>query len=108
MMTLRKWVAAMLFVASIPSIGFAQTDQGKFSGTVLDGSGAFVAGATVTIKNERTGEERNQTTSSAGVVLIANLKPSTYTVRATKEGFATIEFTQLPIGVGQELHLDLE
>jgi hypothetical protein len=42
------------------------------------------------------------------VFLIANLKPSTYTVRAQKEGLAPVEYTQMTIAVGQELHLDFE
>jgi hypothetical protein len=107
-MHMKAWMAAALFVALFPVVGDAQTDQGKFTGTVHDSTGAFVAGATVTIKNERTGEQRTQTTSDGGVFLIANLKPSTYTVRAVKEGFAPVEYTQMPIAVGQELHLDFE
>jgi hypothetical protein len=107
-MRLHRWMTTMLVVAALPAIGFAQTDQGKFTGTVLDSTGGFVGGATVTVRNERTGEERTQTTSNAGVFLIANLKPSSYTVRATKDGFAAVEYTQLPIAVGQELHLDFE
>src|SRR5262245_14224663 len=93
-MSVRGWLAAMLVVAAFPAVGLAQTDQGKFAGTVRDSSGGFVPGATVTVKNEKTGEERSQQTSSAGAFLISNLKPSTYTVRAQKEGFATVEFTQ--------------
>src|SRR4029453_8613691 len=63
-MKMRTWMAAAMLVAALPTIGRAQTDQGKFTGTVHDSSGAFVAGATVTIKNERTGEERTQMTSA--------------------------------------------
>jgi Carboxypeptidase regulatory-like domain/TonB dependent receptor len=107
-MKMRTWMAAAMLVAALPTIGRAQTDQGKFTGTVHDSSGAFVAGATVTIKNERTGEERTQVTSASGVFLIGNLKPSTYTVRAEKDGFAPVEYTRMAVAVGQELHLDFE
>src|SRR5262245_42139746 len=107
-MKIRTWMVAALLVAALPTVGRAQTDQGKFTGTVHDSSGAFVAGATVTIKNERTGEERTQVTSAGGVFLIGNLKPSTYTVRAEKDGFAPIEYTRMAVAVGQELHLDFE
>src|SRR5947207_1224459 len=104
-----QWMMFVLFAAmGSATEALAQTDQGKFTGSVLDSTGGFVAGATITARNERTGEERTQTTSSSGVFLIANLKPSSYTVRASKAGFATIEYTQLPIAVGQELHLDFE
>jgi outer membrane receptor protein involved in Fe transport len=39
---------------------------------------------------------------------MANLRPSTYTIRVTKDGFAQIEYTDMRIAVGQELSLDLE
>jgi protocatechuate 3,4-dioxygenase beta subunit len=61
----------------------AQAD-GRFAGTVLDSSGAFVPGATVTVKNEKTGEERTATSSAQGIYVVANLKPSTYTIRASR------------------------
>ena len=108
-MRLLRWMTAFVVVSTLlPAIGYAQTDQGKFTGTVHDSSGAFVAGAAVSVKNERTGEERSQTTSDGGVFLIASLKPSVYTVRAAKDGFAPIEYTGMPIAVGQELRLDFE
>src|SRR5437773_11996995 len=83
-MTMYRWVAAALFVAALPAVAAAQTDQGKLSGTVLDTSGASVAGATVSARNERTGEQRVQVASENGTFLIDNLKPSTCTIRAAK------------------------
>ena len=44
---------------------YAQGDA-RFSGTVLDQTGAFVPGATVTVKNQKTGEERTVTSTAAG------------------------------------------
>src|SRR5262245_26309867 len=107
-MRLRTSLAALFLVAAFPALGRAQTDQGKLTGTVIDTTGAFVAGATVTVKNERTGQERTQPSSSAGLFLIPNLKPSTYTIRAAKDGFTPVEYTGMPLAVGQELHVDLE
>jgi hypothetical protein len=59
-MMLYRWMAATVFVALCAGTGFAQTDQGKVSGTVRDQSNAFVAGAKVTVQNERTGESASQ------------------------------------------------
>src|SRR4051812_41921018 len=106
-MTFRKWVAAFVFVASFPALGFAQT-EGRFSGTVLDPSGAIVPNATVVLKNERTGEERTVTSSPQGRYLVPNLKPSLYSLRATLASFAPVEFSELPLAAGQEFNLDLE
>src|SRR5262245_49707017 len=107
-MTLFRWTATLALVALCSTVGFAQSDQGRLTGSVHDATGAFVGEATVTAKNERTGEERTGMTTTQGVFLIPNLKPSNYTIRVTKSGFAAIEYTQMPIAVGQELSLDFE
>ena len=86
----------------------AQTDAGRVTGTVRDSSNAFVAGAKVTAKNERTGEVRTTETNAEGYFVIAPLRPSAYTIAAEKAGFSLIEYTQMVIAVGQELPLDFE
>jgi len=107
-MTLYRWMAALAFVLISAVAGHAQTDQGKVSGTVRDQSGAFVAGAKVTVKNERTGEERSALSNDQGYFLISYLKPSNYAIKAERTGFAAIEYTAMPVAVGQELALDFE
>src|SRR5499427_5679256 len=107
-MTVRKWLTAFILVAIGAATAMAQTDQGRFTGTVRDSQNAFVAGATVKVKNERTGEEREVITNQQGYFLIGSLKPSTYTIRAEKTGFSAIEYTNMTIAVGQELNLDFE
>src|SRR5262245_34541124 len=107
-MTLRRCMSVLLLVLVAATRALAQGDLAQFAGSVRDGSAAMVAGATVSVKNERTGEERSQVTTESGTFLITNLKPSVYTVRATKQGFAPIEYTEMPLTVGQELHLDFE
>src|SRR6185436_5030594 len=75
-----KWLVAFLFVAAVLApAAFAQTDQGRVSGTVRDQTSAFVAAARIQIKNERTGDERSATTNDQGYFLIGSLRPSTYT-----------------------------
>ncbi len=85
----------------------AQAD-GRFAGTVLDSSGAFVPGATVTVKNEKTGEERTATSSAQGIYVVTNLKPSTYTIRVKSGDFAPLEYPGMQLLAGQEFHIDLE
>jgi hypothetical protein len=101
--------AALAFCfAATPASTFAQTDQGKIAGTARDQSNAFVPSAHVTVKNERTGEERKAVTTDQGRFLIGSLKPSQYTISVTKAGFAPIEYAAMPLAVGQELTLDFE
>ena len=85
----------------------AQADA-RFAGTVQDASGAFLPNATITVKNEKTGEERSTTTSAQGVYVVTSLKPSTYTIRAVSGNFSPLEYTGLQLVAGQEFHLDLE
>ena len=92
----------------MPASTFAQTDQAKIAGTARDQSSAFVPAAQITVRNERTGDERTALTTDQGHFLIGSLKPSSYTIKVTKAGFATIEYTAMPLAVGQELTLDFE
>ena len=106
-----RTVRAALLVALTAlwaSTASAQAELGKVAGTLRDPSASFVSGATVSVKNERTGEMRRTTSSDKGYYLIPGLKPSSYTVRAEKDGLAPIEFTAMPVVAGQELTLDLE
>jgi hypothetical protein len=91
----------------IPANAVAQAD-GHFAGTVVDASGAFVPGATITVKNEKTGEERTITSSAQGLYIVTNLKPSAYTIRAKSGDFTPLEYTGLQLLAGQEFRLDLE
>lgn len=107
-MTPFRWLATVVCALAPAGTGLAQTDQGRFSATVRDSSNAFVSEAAVTLKNERTGETRTGATNTSGFALITGLKPSSYTIRVEKTGFAAIEYTTMTIAVGQELVLDFE
>jgi hypothetical protein len=107
MMKFRLWLC-LIAIASIASPAFAQVDNGRIAGIVRDSSGALATGVTAKAKNERTGEERSAVTNDQGYFLIAPLKPSTYTIRVERAGFAPIEYTAMPLAIGQELTLDFE
>ena len=109
-MRIFRWMvaAAVVLVTALPMTAAAQGDAGRISGAVRDQSGANVAGATVTAKNEKTGETRSVTSNDQGFFLITPLKPSTYTIKTSKGGFGDIEYPTIPVAVGQELTLDFE
>jgi len=108
MVTTRNWLAACVLLVASAASASAQGEQARFAGTVRDQSGGYFAGAKVTAKNERTGEERTAESNDKGFYLIAGLKPATYTLHAEKVGFAPIEFAGITLGAGQEMTLDLE
>src|SRR5262245_3349387 len=102
---------ALLAVTAAVCLGLAATARAqadaRFTGTVIDAGGGFVAGATVTVKNERTGEERTVTSNAQGLYIVPNLKPSVYTIRAKFKDFAPLEYPGMQLVAAQELHLDL-
>jgi hypothetical protein len=98
-------LAAVFFVQGAAR---AQTDTGRIAGVVRDPAGAVVPGATVTARNERTGEERTATTDDEGVYQIPALRASIYTVTINAPNFAANTFTDVQITVGQEQKLDVE
>jgi hypothetical protein len=108
-----KWLGAVTLIAlTLGAVlifqvtGSAQTDQGRIVGTVTDANGAVVPGASVSIKNERTGEERTATTNESGYYVVSALRPSVYSVTATAQNL-TVRLTNVQLLVGQELKLGL-
>src|SRR3989442_15321573 len=90
---------AVLFV--FPLTADAQTDQGRIVGTVTDTNGALVPGATIVVKNERTGEERTATTNETGHFIVSALRPSSYSVTASAKDLSA-KTTNTQLLVGQE------
>jgi Carboxypeptidase regulatory-like domain/TonB dependent receptor len=88
----------------------AQTaSTGALVGTVRDPSGAVVAGASVKVTNQMTGESRTLTTQGGGDFLVPLLLPGTYKVEVSGKGFKTLEQTGIQVFVTekQDLHLTL-
>jgi len=89
----------------------AQTaSTGALAGAVRDSSGAVIAGATVKVTNQMTGETRTLTTQSDGGFLVPLLLPGTYKVEISSKGFKTLEQTGVQVFVTekQDLRLVLE
>ena len=109
MKQMQEWVRSVAVLAvmlSMPVLAAAQVD-GRFSGSVLDSSGAIVPNATVTIKNERNGEVRTATSDAGGRYLVAGLRPSMYTISVKSGNFAPLEYTNMQLVAAQEFSLDL-
>jgi len=78
-----------VFIFSIPS--FAQKITGDISGTIVDASGAAVAGATVRAENAGTGEKQTVTTNDTGFFRIVDLNPGQYRLTVEAAGFKTMQ-----------------
>jgi hypothetical protein len=79
-----------------------QNDAGRIAGTVTDPSGAGVPTASVSVVNERTGQERKVNADATGYFIVPSLGSSTYKVSVQGTGFAKWEATGIQISVGQE------
>ena len=81
--------ASLILVLAAVSVGslFGQAGRGTLRGTILDPSGAVVAGARVSAVNEATGVRSLSTTTSVGSYNIPDLFPGTYTVEVEQQGF---------------------
>jgi hypothetical protein len=98
----------LIGILLVPALASAQSGLGRIVGTVRDQSGAFIPGATVIVTNEKTGEERAVQADTQGLIAVGNLKPSTYTIKATFGDLKPTEYTGLLLQAGQDLSLDLE
>ena len=69
----------------------AQTTSGSMSGSVVDESIQAVPGATITIVNEATGEERSTQSNEVGDFTFPALVAGPYTIRVSMDGFRPLE-----------------
>ena len=107
MRTLVLSLVVVVSWAAAPGVARAQGDA-RINGSVRDQSGALLPGAVVTVKNERTGEERAVTTDNGALFIVAGLRPSTYTVKAAYGDLKPANYDGLLLQAGQDLTIDLE
>jgi Carboxypeptidase regulatory-like domain len=103
---MRRFSIAFLLVIFSSGFVFAQTTVGRLSGTVLDGAGNAVPGATVTAKDNATSKETTTTTNESGDYSLTSLEFGTYSITATANGFKTFVANAVKIDVGRDYKLD--
>ena len=74
---------------------------GAISGTVQDQTGAVIANAGVTLKDEKTGITRQATTTEQGTFLLPDLASGTYEVNVTATGFQTAVVNKIAVSTSQ-------
>jgi len=82
--------------------------SGDITGILTDQSGAVLANATVTLKNNQTGSVQSQSTNAQGVYRFSLLAPGSYTVSASSSGFQTVtQGTTVTIGQTASANIQL-
>jgi Carboxypeptidase regulatory-like domain len=95
-----RFILALL-VASflvLPS-AYAQVSA-TINGTVVDGTGAVIPGATVTVTNEATAQKRDTVTNGEGYFAFPALLTGSYSVRIEAKGFKTFVQNSIPLSAG--------
>src|SRR5207249_8696794 len=100
-----KRILAVWFALLVSQGVRAQSDLGKISGFVKDPSGATIANAKVTVRNN-TGVERQTTTNESGYYVITNVPPGLYTMVAEATGFSKYETTGNKLDPSADLVID--
>lgn len=103
MSSLRPVASVLFFVFA----GFAQSDRGTITGTVLDPAGAVIADAPLQAKNVETNAVYEAATSNTGNYTIAQLPAGTYEVTATVPGFKKYIRPGLVVQVAATLRVDV-
>jgi len=94
---------AILLTANLP----AQSIYGTLTGIVSDPSQAVVAGATLTLKDQQSGSQRETTTNSDGYYTFASVPPGAYQITVAAKGFETFKQTGIALGGGDKLNLNV-
>src|SRR5882724_6317276 len=96
----------VLFIASANAI-LAQSTA-SLGGTVTDGSGGVIPGATVAAKNQATGVEFSTTTDSSGAYLFPSLPIGTYRLEIKAPNFQTSVLTDIQLQVASSQVRDVQ
>ena len=81
-------LVSLLYPFLLASSLFAQSAAGTIAGTVTDGSGAVIPGATISIQNPVSGLARTAKTDAAGHYQFNNLPQNPYHLVVTADGFS--------------------
>src|SRR5215212_3100767 len=96
-------LAAALLLSALTAR--AQSPAATLGGTVLDENGAVVPAVEITVLNLSTAVQRHALTGGEGAFVVPLLPPGRYTLTAQRDGFATVEVTNITLNVGDRLAL---
>jgi hypothetical protein len=92
----------------LPAAAWAQVSRGSILGQVTDSTGAGVPRAIVQITRAETGDLRETAADASGTFSFAFLNPGVYRIRASAEGFKTLERPNVRLETDETLVLPLQ
>lgn len=101
-------ISLLLVFAFLTGLATNGQSTAVLNGTISDPSGAAIASANVTVKNQGTGEEWTTRTNSDGLYVFSALPPGNYQIAVTSEGFKRLIVTDLRLDVATSVTKDLQ
>lgn len=96
-------VAAATLIAVAPRVVHAQTTSASVSGSIADSQGGMLPGVSVTLTSKTQGNTLSTTTDDQGRFVFTIVRPDTYTLQATMQGFKTLERSNLVVNANDRL-----
>ena len=93
-------------LAAMPAL--AQSPTGSITGNVLDGSGAGLPGATVTVTSVDTGATKTTTSGAQGSFTFPLLPPGRYSVASELTGFSAAKVGNVTVSIGGQEKVTLK
>lgn len=103
-----QFCLAVFAVLALTFSAFAQVQNGEFTGTVTDPTGAAIANAKVVVKNPATNLEVSTRTNSSGNYSVKELPIGTYKLTVEAPGFKTVANTGVQVNAGTISHVDFK
>jgi hypothetical protein len=99
------WLVLAVWFLNVGT-GLAQTTNGSFRGTVTDQSGGAAPRARLRVTNVGTGVSLDAVANESGEYVVPNVPPGVYDIRASLEGFETLDTRGITLLVNQTATLD--
>ncbi|HXM20752.1 MAG TPA: carboxypeptidase regulatory-like domain-containing protein [Terriglobales bacterium] len=100
-------VCAVALLLAVHPLVLAQVTTGRIAGVVTDPSGSALPDVTVTVTQVDTATSTTVITDAIGNYLATNLKIGTYTVSFQKQGFQRSVQSNVDVGIGQVIRVDV-
>src|SRR5258706_2682014 len=103
-----QFCLAVFAVLALTLSAFAQVQNGQFTGTVSDPTGAAIANAKVTVTNPATDLNLTTTTNSSGNYTVKEVPIGTYKVTVEAAGFKSVSNSGIQANAGTIAHVDFK
>jgi TonB-dependent receptor len=101
-------VRILLIVLVCSTTVLSQSSPGSMTGLVVDETGGVLPGATITVRESRSGRERTAVSDATGRFAVDQLAPGTYRVTAQLPGFQTLVREEVEVPNAAPARLTLE